>query len=377
EAIDFGWHIPVFTPERWLGWFGDANLAGGSAGLGWTAVAGAAGTGIAYLAWAWRRDRRIAGVALAWLATTITGYALLAGKGVAEGSNELYNAYKVFALLQPLALAALALPLRGAGRWGHAGRAAAVLLAAGLVALHWSGGASVRAALRSPALWVDKPLQSIATIASRPDVTSVNMLLEPMWARLWANSMLLAKRHYFRSETYEGRRATPLRGDWDLRDGLLAIDAGAADTIVLGGGYHLVRRGAAGALQIDLGAGWHAAEGAGAGRWVWSSGREATLRLTNPRSEACRVRLEFGLRGHGPRSASVSQDGGPGQLWASELAAAVVPVAIDPLVLPPRETIIRIRSMEAAFTPPGDGRQLGFALSDLKITMEERPTNHE
>ena len=377
EAIDFGWHIPVFTPERWLGWFGDARLEAGSAVVGWCALAVWPVAALAYGIPAWRRDRRAIGVAVAWLATVAGGYTLLALKGAREGSNELYNAYKVFVLLQPLGLAALALPLRGAKAAGHAMRVAAVVLAAGLVALHWTGVAPVREALRQPALWVDKPLQSIAVVATRTEVGSVNMLLEPMWARLWANSMLLNKRQYFRTETYEGRRATPLRGDWDLRDGLLAVDTGDGDTVALGGGYHLVRRLGAGSLQLDLGPGWHAAEGGGAERWVWSGGGEAVLQFLNPRAGPVSVQLDFGLQGNGARTASVGQDGREHPLWAGPLTAGIRAITIERIVLPPGETLLRIRSLEPAFAPPGDGRMLGFALHDLKATIVGRNTEHE
>jgi hypothetical protein len=377
EAIDFGWPIPVFTPERWLGWFGDARLAAGGAGVGWALVLVAGGAWLAYAAWAWRRDRRAIGVAMAWLAAAAGGYTILALKGVSEGSNELYNAYKVFALLQPLALAALAVPLRGARCCGHAGRIVAAILAVGLVAVHWAGSGPVREALRQPVLWVDKPLQSIATIAARGDVDSVNMVLEPMWARLWANSMLLNKRQFFRSETYEGRRATPLRGTWDLRDGLLAIDAGGADTIQLVGGYHLVRRAGAGDLQLDLGPGWHAPEGGGVGRWVWSAGREALLRVTHSGTEPLRVRLDFGLQGNGRRSVVVAQDGRADPLWTGTIDVETSPISLAGIGLAPGETLLRIRSAEPASAPPGDGRELGFALHALKATIEGRNSRHE
>jgi len=377
EAIDFGWPIPVFTPERWLGWFGDARLEAGGAVVGGCAIGVWSVAVLAYGIPAWRRDRRVIGVAVAWLATVVGGYTLLALKGAWEDSNELYNAYKVFVLLQPLALAALALPLRGAKAGGHAMRFAAVVLAVGLVALHWTGAAPVRDVLRRPALWVDKPLQSIAAVATRMEVESVNMLLEPMWARLWANSMLLSKRQYFRTETYEGRRATPLRGDWDLRDGLLAMDTDDGDTVALGGGYHLVRRLGAGSLQFDLGPGWHAAEGGGAGRWVWSGGGEAVLQFLNPRAGPVSVRLDLGLQGNGARTASVWLDGRAQPLWAGPLTPGTRAITIEQVVLPPGESLLRIRSLEPAFALPGDGRMLGFALHDLKVTLDGRSTEHE
>jgi hypothetical protein len=223
---------------------------------------------------------------------------------------------------------------------------------------------------------VDKPLQSIATVAARGDVDSVNMLLEPMWPRLWANSMLLNKHQYFRTHTYEGRRATRLRGAWDLRDGLLAIDAGGADTIKLGGGYHLVRRAGTGGLQFDLGPGWLPSEGGGGARWVWSSGREAVLRLTNPGAVPVRVRLGFGLQGNGVRSIAVAQDGRADPLWTGTITATTSPVALAAIVLPPGETFLRIRSAEPAFAPPGDGRELGFALHDMTATIEGE-TRHD
>jgi len=372
EAIDFGWPIPVFTPERWLGWFGDAGLGRGGAVVGWALIAVATGAWIAYARWAWRRDRRLAGVAAAWLATIGAGYALLALKGLREGSNELYNAYKVFALLQPLALGALVLPLRGVRCCGHAGRAVAALLAAGLVAVHWTGAMPVRLALQTPPLWVDKSLQSITTVAVRDDIGSVNMLLEPMWARLWANSMLLNKHQYFRTETYEGRRATPLRGEWDLRDGLLAVDAGADNTIALGGGYHLVRSAGTSGLRIDLDTGWHAPEGGGDFRWAWSAGTDAALRFENPRSADLAVRLEFGLQGNGTRDITVVVDGCATTLWSGTISTAITRVTIEDVALPAGSTHLRIRSTEAASAPAGEGRDLGFALHALKATILPR-----
>lgn len=371
EAVDFGWYIPVFTPERWLGWFGDAGLGAGSGPWGWLLVAWVASAWMGYAVTEWRRDRHTIGVAGAWLAAGGAGYAMLAIKGIEEGSNELYNAYKVFALLQPLSLAALALPLRAMQRGTHAVRILGSVTACALVAVHAAGAASARDALRRPSLWVDKPLASIEQIAARDEVESVNMLLEPMWARLWANGMLLNKRQYFRTETYEGRRATELRGAWNLRDGLLRIHAGGADTIVLGGGYHLVRASAEHALAIDLGPGWHPPEGGGAARWCWSSGREARIEFTAPAANAG-LQVTLHLQGNGSRTVEVGWESAHDPAWSGRIGSQVQAIEL-PVHRPGAGAAhLRIRTMEPAFSPPGDGRTLGFALHGVDVVVGKK-----
>lgn len=372
EAIDFGWHIPVLTPERWMGWFGDERLGAGDPLVAWIVGGLTLAALVFYACRAWRRDRLVLGIALGWLMTVAGGYGLLAAKGVREGSNELYNAYKVFALLQPLSLAALMVPLRSVRLGGHALRFAAALAAGAVVAIHAAGSAPLRVAITQPHLWVNKAMRSIAAVADRQDVTSVNMLLGPMWARLWANAMLLNKPQFFRTDTYEGRHAGPLAGEWDLRDALLTVDAGPGATIELEGGFHLVRSAGPFALRVDLGAGWHDVESSGAARWVWSSREESTIRLSRPGAAGATARLVMALQGNGPRTVEVTLDGVREPLWCGLVDGRTIGIDLGTVELPAGDTLLRIRSLDPMSAAAGDGRLLGVALHNLKVTMENQ-----
>jgi len=63
---------------------------------------------------------------------------------------------------------------------------------------------------------VNQSLRQLQFIEQRPGIDSVNVLTGDVWSRLWANAMLLHKAQYFSRDTFEGRRATPLRGRYDL-----------------------------------------------------------------------------------------------------------------------------------------------------------------
>lgn len=235
--FDFGWFIPVFTPERWFGWFGDAQLNGGAHGRLVGLVLPAA-----WGAWFWfhRRSARAA-VALAWLVPVLLGYGWLAYEGVENQSNKVYDAYKLFALFHPLVLAALAAPLAWLSRRPVWGSRLALLGGLAWFALSFFGAAPLRAALQRPPLVADKPITGVQRAEEFAEVTAVNMNVEPFWARLWANAFLLRKAQYFPLYTYEGRRPGPLRADWDLRDRLITVLTGDDDSRILTDALYLLR----------------------------------------------------------------------------------------------------------------------------------------
>ena len=145
-------------------------------------------------------------------------------RGARLGTNASYDAYKLFAVFYPLLLPIFCwwVTLRRSGKlheWLFVCAIGAVVIGFNLIAC----GMFVWKMSRPP-LMVDGELRQLRKIEEMADVKSVNMLVPDMWSRLWANAFLLRKAQYFLTHTYEGRRNTPLRGEWDLEGGLIAIE---------------------------------------------------------------------------------------------------------------------------------------------------------
>jgi hypothetical protein len=107
---------------------------------------------------------------------------------------------------------------RRLAEWVVVAAASAVVLAFNVVA----AGMFFLAMARAP-LAVGSELKQLRKIEAMPDVASVNLRVPDMWSRLWANHFLLRKPQYFPTDTYEARWHSPLRGEWDLESGVVAV----------------------------------------------------------------------------------------------------------------------------------------------------------
>lgn len=317
REYDFGWKIPILTPEGWWGLVGGSGLEPWPDPVRWML----GGALVALFAFGfWRASVRSGGRALlaaSCLAPALAGYAFLAWRGERLGTNASYDAYKWLCVFYPCVLPALALAteaLTGGGRstarWRRVPEGA--LLAALVVG---NAFASTRMAERmtQPPLIVDRALRELRTVERFPQVQSVNLLVENFWERLWAHAHLLRKRQYFPSHTYEARRNTPLRGQWDLEAGLVRVrPPDPAHRIEINSRYALVLAEGPYALRARLADGWHAEERlvhAGLS-WNWTGG-DAAVEVTNPsaRPLRCVVRCEA-ASGGGARDWSLSLDEG-------------------------------------------------------------------
>src|SRR5260370_4885521 len=80
-----------------------------------------------------------------------------------------------------------------------------------------------RRQMAAPPLRVDRSLVELGRLEQDDRITSLNMVVEDYWSRLWANAFLLRKAQYFAIHTYEGRLNTALRGEWNLSDSVLHL----------------------------------------------------------------------------------------------------------------------------------------------------------
>jgi hypothetical protein len=165
-------------------------------------------------------------VAICFSVPALAGYTYLILRGYRLDNNSSYNAYKLLSVFYPGVLAV-------ACYWVTLGRQdgpALVILRAAMIfvvsafTLNSAHTFSVR--LRNPPLMVTPDLVQLREVEAMPAVTSIDVRFPDVWSRLWANVFLLRKPQYFQTETYEGRRRTPLRGEWDLNGGLVQLDVG-------------------------------------------------------------------------------------------------------------------------------------------------------
>jgi hypothetical protein len=158
------------------------------------------------------------------------------------------------------------------------------------------------------ALIVDGELRQLRKIEAMAEVKSVNLLVPDMWSRLWANAFLLRKEQFFPTHTYEGRLNTPLRGEWDLEGGLIAIELPDGARRQVTRRFALVDTRHPAFVRAEFADGWHpekaipAPVSAGAGararrssistirttiRWQFAAGSTAGVRASG-RSPSCK-----------------------------------------------------------------------------------------
>jgi hypothetical protein len=370
QTYDFGWPVPALTTEGWLGMVQGPDLAPWDFfGLRWVLTALIVGL----LAWAFLRavQQRSPGV---WLVTAIAApivlaYLWLEARAAQLGTNASYDAYKLFAVFYPLLLPSFCwwVTLRRSRRlyeWLLVCGVAIVVIGFNLVACGmfvWQ--------LSRPPLQVDGELRQLRRVEAMTDVASVNLRVPDMWSRLWANAFLLRKPQYFPTHTYEGRLNTPLRGEWDLEGGVVAVHLPDDARREIAGRFALVDTRHSAFIRVDPGDGWHPEEHAPTGgeRWQWTRGR-ATLRVQNPHDYPLRIegaldgwsatdrRVTLGLNGVPPK---------PGSVMMSPQRSRVT---FPPVEIPPGESTLVLDSPEPPARVPGDPRPFGVSVFRLHLT---------
>jgi hypothetical protein len=399
QAYDFGWRIPLLTPEGWLGWVADVHLAAQPGPLrAWALVliVVAIFWGLIRLA---RRNAESAWLALCSSLPIFVGYGYLQWRGATLGTNASYDAYKLLAVFFPGILAVSCCLLARPGRsWKTQSVQGAFFVA--VLAAHLVTAWNYCRVMKSPPLLVDRWITQVKRVEKMPAVASLNILPGDMWSRLWANAFLLRKPQYFANHTYEARRDSPLRGEWDLLSGLISIRLpntpdGLPDSLDVGrdltarGDMRWPRPGPTGPgpeegplpfslvdtrspyfLRASLADGWYDVERlprAGL-RWRWTRG-DAAIRVQNPHPYPLSMALRLNVRSLEERSVQLSARGEPLRMFRVGLQRRVVRVpAIEIL---PGETILEFRLNDLPAKPgAGDDRNLGFAAYGIELSVQ-------
>jgi hypothetical protein len=186
---------------------------------------------------------------------------------------------------------------------------------------------------------------------------------------------LLHKAHYFQTHTYEGRRNTPLRGDWDLEGGLFKLDLPGPARREITPRFALVDTRhplfVRGYIDEAIDRNWHPEEIAADGneRWRWTSA-DATLQLDNPNGHP--VTIESALDGWTPGSRFVSLSRVGEELQPSvRLAEARIGVKFPVLAIPPGNSTLVLKLDPPAATVAGDSRPLGICVFRFTITPQK------
>lgn len=377
QTFDFGWKIPALTPEGWLGMVSGPEMQPWQfLGLRWILAAGVVVLLALAFHRAYRRRQRAAWTVICLSVPVLAGYTFLEVRGALTGSNASYDAYKLFAVFFPGLLVAACWWVtlrRGSERlteWVLVAAASAVVLAFNLVA----AGMFFAAMCRAPFV-VSNELKQLRKIEGMADVASLNMRVPDMWSRLWANQFLLRKPQYFLTDTYEARWHSPLRGEWDLESGIVAVVPSPDARRQFTAHYALVDTRSPNFLRASVGDGWHQDEfdpKTGV-RWQWTRG-EATLRIENPQN--------------GPRTIAVVVDG-----WSfgGESALALVDhrgmatapvrigterarVPLGEVTVPPGNSVLTLRPNRppVAEDASGSSRKLGICVFQLELAVRAK-----
>ncbi|HEY0965796.1 MAG TPA: hypothetical protein VGD88_00285 [Opitutaceae bacterium] len=377
QQYDFGWRIPVLLTDGWLGLVKDIHLERIDGSVSWVLIVIFSGL----LAWSLIRGARLREPAALFAVCSIVpiaaGYAFLQIRGARLGTNASYDAYKLLAVFHPLVLGGLTYwlskPLIRTVAW----RAVAVVAAAFVLAGNLRTAYASALRMESPPLIVDQDMVGVQQMESRPDVTSVNLRISDFWTRIWANAFLLRKAQYFSQHTYEGRRNTELKGEWDLLGGLIQVRVPdrAGHSRIMGPRFSLLRTDSPHFFKVQLGDGWFERESAPrSAPWRWTRG-DASIEVDNPHPYPLRVGLS--LRGRSLVRRDV-------QLWQNGLLERrfnmgmdMQTVDIPPIELQPGRTVLELRSS----VPPGranaeDDRLLGLMVQGIDFTVLPRPPPH-
>jgi hypothetical protein len=301
----------------------------------------------------------------------LVGYGFLNLRGVQLGTNASYDAYKLFSVFFPGLLVAVCYWVTLAPASPVARRlvlAFALFVAGGNAVTVYRFGVQ----MYKPPLIVDRPLLDLRQLEARPEITSVNMRIPDFWARLWANSFLLRKPQYFLTHTYEARRNTELKGEWDINGSLLQVVLPEpSDYLIVNNTYTLVRTGSSYFVRAYLSDGWYDVERElhPLTRWRWSKG-DAVIEVESPHNEPVRLVCRFNARSLVDRDLQVWLNGR--RVRTVQIGTVQKIVRVPEIVIPPGHSQLQLRSKVPPSSPGGnDKRLLGFAV--YGIDLEVRP----
>jgi hypothetical protein len=370
QRYDFGWRIPILTPEGWLGLVSGPGLLPWSfLGLRWILAAGVSGM----LAWALLRRPRGTPLVASLVLPVLAGYAFLEARGVRLGTNASYDAYKLFAVFFPVLLPAFCWWVtlrRGSnrlGEWAVVYAMLAFVITGNLVA---DGMFLWRTA--QPPLLVSNELKHLQKIEAMPDVASVNLRIPDMWSRLWANAFLLRKPQYFPTHTYEGRLNTPLRGDWDLESGVVAVKPPGDARRQVTAHFALVDTRSPQFFRAVTGAGWHQEEfdPKTGEHWQWTAG-DAAIQVENPHPYALTV--ECALDGRAMAAGQSLTLLGPAgaRTGLVPLDRQRARVRLGTLRVPPGDSVLTLHAtLPPAAAGADDPRALGICAFGLEFSVQ-------
>lgn len=364
EQYDFGWPVPLLSPEGWLGLVRDTGLQAWSkpVRLGLSLLVTAGWLAGVILLWHHRRASALA--ALALTVPVLGGWGLLVWEAQIR-PNASYDAFKLLSVFYPGLLVGLTCWL--AAPMGPAWRRLALVLALLVLAANGRMAWQFARQMAEPPLRVDRSLLELRRLERLPRVTSLNMRIGNFWSRLWANALLLRKPQYFLTHSYEGRLNTAQKGEWDLSDNLLrSLPAQEADYVEINAQFYAARTHAPGRVRLTFGRGWHALEGAGPNRWRWSEG-PAVITIMNPAARPVTVNLA--LRVRPLQRGRLQLELGDAPLGASRaLNGTIQRLEYRAVVLPPGASSLSLLLDEpAGRAGGGDQRSLSLALYELTV----------
>jgi hypothetical protein len=375
QTYDFGWRIPTLSPEGWLGMVAETGLA---AFPGWPRIVLAACVTIALIAalvrglkWAPRRVY----TALSLTLPVLIGYGYLTLRGARLGTNASYDAYKLFSVFYPGLLAGLCYWLTLVQCRGRVFRTLGWVLVVGIAAFTLRSAYRFAHQMETPPLIVNRELVQVGRVETMPEVSSINVRMPDMWSRLWANAFMLRKPQYFRTHTYEGRKNTELRGEWDLNGGLVQVNLPSGGSRRINQQFSLEHTRSPFFMRARIGSddGWYDLERQprAVQRWRWTSAT-ARIKLENPQSHPLHLNCRF-LNVH----ALVERDM---QVWVGGKLIRTaridrdMPIRVTDIVLPPGDTVLEIRT-PTPLTAPGGGdmRPLGFRIFGVELDVLHAP----
>ena len=363
HQFDFGWPMPLFSPESLLGMFKDSHLNG------WAPPVRIVLSGLAVGLWfagvvSLVAKRRVAAIgALALFLPILVGWSMLAWESRVR-VNASYDAYKLVSVFFPGVLASFVCWLSAARDGGFKVKCGAMLVLACSVAASVSRDGSFRRQISNPPLRVNRNVAELALLEKDPRFASLNMLVDDYWTRLWANAFLLRKLQYFSIHTYEGRLNTALKGEWNLSDSLLrSTPLKAEDFVPFNVRFFLVRADAAGWLRTSYLDGWYGEERSGPRRWRWSNGRGRIL-VENPTGGPAKVQLRLLVQSFLARKLAVQV--GDRLFPMQDLDGSNQVIEFEDIVLPAGQTVLTFTS-DAAAPGENDERLLSFALYGLEL----------
>ncbi|MBP7142896.1 MAG: hypothetical protein KBA71_13385 [Opitutaceae bacterium] len=374
QEYDFGWRIPMLSPEGWYGLVANPSLGGYATGIRWALSIVLGLVLLLTLAFGARRYGRQVFFVLCITLPILAAYYYLILRGRSHGTNASYDAYKLLAVFYPGILMALGFGLISRRRSGAFCRVLAIGLGSLVLAGNVWGSYRIAVRLQDPPLIVDRSLPKLTVIETMPQVASVNMLVTDFWSRLWANVFLLHRAQYFPTHTYEGRFNTELKGQWDLLGGLISVRLpGEGDSLTIEKPYSLVRVGSPYFLRAKLGDGWYDSERLARNNqhWRWTKG-DAELVIENPHSRPLHVALRLQARSLIERDLEIRVNGK--RLRRTRIGTDLAWVKVPSITLPPGTSLVKLTSsLPAQPASATDRRLLGFAAYGIELEVKAEP----